>query len=199
MKKLAGLMVATAALVGGAALGAKALFGGAPAYYGTLLDPPLPARDFELESVDGPFRLSDLRGQHVAVFFGYTSCPDVCPMTLARLTAARREVGDLGDRLAIVLVTVDPERDSPERLAEYARAFGDNVYGLTGSPEAIARVATGFGIYYARSEGDTEAGYLVDHTATITVLDPEGRPRMLWAPQLGVDELASDMDTLLKE
>jgi cytochrome oxidase Cu insertion factor (SCO1/SenC/PrrC family) len=72
MKKLAGLMVATAALVGGAALGAKALFGGAPAYYGTLLDPPLPARDFELESVDGPFRLSDLRGQHVAVFFGYT-------------------------------------------------------------------------------------------------------------------------------
>ncbi len=172
---------------------------GAPSYHGSLLDPPLPERDFELVSADGPVRLSELRGRHVAIFFGYTFCPDVCPMTLAKLASARAELGDRGKGLAIVLVTVDPERDTPERLAEYTRAFGDDVLGLTGSPEDIAAVASSFGIFYERREGDTEGGYLVDHSATITVLDREGRPRMLWAPQLGVQELASDMRSLLRE
>lgn len=189
-----------AALAGVAALAAGTFLGGrAPAYHGTLLDPPLEPRDFTLRSADGPVRLSDLRGRYVAVFFGYTSCPDVCPTTLARLTAARREAGVAGDRLAILLVTVDPERDSPERLAEYAAAFGPGVLGLTGSPGEIARVATEFGIYYERVEAGSAAGYLVDHTATVTVLDPEGRPRLVWGPQLGAAELAADIRGLLKE
>ena len=193
----------------------------APQYHGTLLDPPLPAHDFTLQSADGPVRLKDLRGDYVAVFFGYTSCPDVCPMTLARLATALRALGPDAQGMRVVMITVDPERDTPERLAQYTAAFGPEFIGLTGTPDEIASVAARFGIFYARAgaepagatatadepaggaeaaggAAETAAGYLVDHSATVTVLDPEGRPRLIWSPTLGAEELAEDMRTLLR-
>src|SRR5690606_23946565 len=193
----------------------------APQYHGTLLDPPLPAHDFTLQSADGPVRLEDLRGDYVAVFFGSTSGPDVCPMTRARLATALRALGPDAQGMRVVMITVDPERDTPERLAQYTAAFGPEFIGLTGTPDEIASVAARFGIFYARAgaepagatatadepaggaeaaggAAETAAGYLVDHSATVTVLDPEGRPRLIWSPTLGAEELAEDMRTLLR-
>lgn len=168
-------------------------------YFGTLVEPTFPAKDFTLQSADGDVSLSDFRGRHVVLFFGYTSCPDVCPMTLARVTAAARAVGpEAEEEVQVVLITVDPERDSPARMAEYTRAFGPNVIGLSGSPEDIASVASAYGIHYAKAEGSSETGYLVDHSATVTVIDREGGVRLLWSPMHGVDELESDIRALLR-
>ena len=94
-------------------------------------------------------------------------------------------------------MSVDPERDTPERLAAYTAAFGENVIGLTGTPEQVASVASAYGIHFAKRESESEIGYLVDHTATVTVLDRDGRVRLLWPPTLEPDEIASDLRILL--
>ena len=99
-------------------------------FSGTLVEPTFPAKDFTLQSADGEVSLSDFRGRYVVLFFGYTYCPDVCPMTLARVTAAARAVGpEAEEEVQVVMITVDPERDSPARMAEYTKAFGPNVVG----------------------------------------------------------------------
>jgi len=165
--------------------------------HGTLLDPPLPARDFELTSAAGPVRLSDLRGKIVVVFFGYTFCPDVCPTTMVRLGNAIRQLGGKADDVRVVMVSVDPERDTPERLAEYVGAFHPSFLGLTGTPEQIAEVASAYGIYHAKAEGSAASGYLVDHTATVTVLDRDGRVRLLWPFEVDADAMAADLRALL--
>lgn len=174
--------------------------GGEPvSYAGTLVEPTFPAKDFTLQSADGEVSLSDFRGRYVVLFFGYTYCPDVCPMTLSRVTTAIQAIGpDAEENVRVVLITVDPERDTPARITEYAAAFGPNVVGLTGSPEDIAGVASAYGIHYAKSEGSGETGYLVDHSATVTVVDREGGVRMLWSPMHGPDELESDLRALLR-
>src|SRR5690625_2939132 len=143
--------------------------------YGTLIEPPLPAADFTLTSADGPVRLADLKGKVVVLFFGYTLCPDVCPMTLARLGQALEQLGDDAERVQVIMVSVDPERDTPERLKEYVRAFHPSFIGVTGTEEELAAVAATYGVYFATAEGSDATNYLVDHTATTTVLDRQDR------------------------
>jgi protein SCO1 len=170
----------------------------APSYHGMLLEPPLPAREFTLQGAAGPLGTEQLRGSYAVLFFGYTSCPDVCPTTLARLAASIRQAGPRAEReVRVVMVSVDPERDTAARLAAYTSAFGPQFQGVTGAPEEIARVASAYGIAYMRSDTETAAGYLVDHTSTLIVLDPQGRMRLLWSPVTTVDEMASDLRTLL--
>lgn len=164
---------------------------------GTHLSPPMPAAEFTLESADGPVSVSDFRGRAVALFFGYTSCPDVCPTTLLRLRSALDALGEKRSEVQVVFISVDPERDTPARASAYARAVDPGFVGLSGAPEAIAGVASKYGIYYARAEGSEATGYLVDHSATITVLNPDGKVELLWSPTVTAEQMAADLDALL--
>ena len=133
--------------------------------------------DFTLDSAAGPVRLSDLRGQAVLIYFGYTACPDICPTNLISIAHALRTLQPAElERTRVLFVSVDPERDDPERLAGYVAYFHPNVLGLTGTPEQLAEVARRYGAAYRRID-DTGSvmGYLIDHSASTYVIDPSGR------------------------
>jgi protein SCO1/2 len=130
---------------------------------------------FLLTGSDGkPFSSEQLEGKPYALFFGFTHCPDVCPTTLARLARLRKQIGKGDDSFAIVLVSVDPERDTPAEMARYAGLFGTPVIALTGSTPAIEGIKQLFGVY---SEKVPQAGgdYAVDHTATTFLIDAKGK------------------------
>lgn len=128
---------------------------------------------FLLTGTDGkPFSSEQLAGKPYALFFGFTHCPDVCPTTLARLARLRKQVGKGEDAFAIVLVSVDPERDTPAEMARYAGLFGTPVIALTGSTPAIEGVKALFGVYSEKVPQD--GGYNVDHTATTFLIDAKG-------------------------
>lgn len=166
---------------------------------GMLMDPLAPVNDFSLTAAGGkPVRLSDFRGKLVALYFGYTYCPDVCPTTLAELAAGMRDLGADAQQVQVIFISVDPARDTPERLADYVANFDPSFIGITGSPEAIAAVATPLGIYYQAHEGTAATGYLVDHTATVMVLDRQGRLRLLLPFGTTGAQAASDLRALLR-
>lgn len=199
-------LLGTSAATAGLAAMALVLFlrpparGAADAYR---LPSPLPAPDFELTSDAGtPLRLGDLSQDGLVVlFFGYTHCPDLCPTTLADLTRARGQLGREADRVRILLVTVDPARDDPAQLADYVRRFGPGITGLTGSAEALRRVAAD---YLAFAEpapvmpGMAPGAVLFDHTARSFVV--KGRQvLMTFPPQTPVADIATGLSILLRE
>jgi protein SCO1/2 len=134
-------------------------------------------------TIGGPFTLTDqngntvteaaLKGHPSAIFFGYTFCPDVCPTTLFEMTGWLDKLGPDADKLGVYFVSVDPERDTQEMLSEYLTAFDPRITGLTGSPEAIAEIIKGYRVF-ARKVPLDSGGYLMDHTATIYLLDSNG-------------------------
>jgi len=130
---------------------------------------------FSLVGSDGqPFSSSRLAGKPAAIFFGFTNCPDVCPTTLARLANLRKQLGRGDDGFSIVFITVDPERDRPEDVGRYAGLFNTPIIGLTGSPAQVERVKKQFGVYSAKVP-TPGGGYSVDHTATVFLLDRNGK------------------------
>jgi protein SCO1/2 len=162
------------------------------------LPEPLTAPTFELLSHTGEAVSSEsFPGKLLVVFFGYTSCPDVCPLTLSKLGQAFREMGETGERVQVVLVSVDPGRDSPARLASYLSNFHPSFLGLTGSEEEVRKVADGFGAYFAR-QGEGE-GYTVDHTARAFVVHPDGTIPLTFPVTATPGEMARDLTTLLEE
>ena len=164
-----------------------------------LMDPLAPVNDFSLTAAGGkPVRISDFRGKLVALYFGYTYCPDVCPTTLAELAAGMRDLGADAQQVQVIFISVDPARDTPERLADYVANFDPSFIGITGSPEEIAAVATPLGIYYQAHEGTAATGYLVDHTATVMVLDRQGRLRLLLPFGTTGAQAASDLRALMR-
>ncbi len=172
-------------------------------FSGTLLQNDDPAYDFELRSDRGTVRLSDFRGKWVLLFFGYASCPDVCPTTLADLARVMELLGEDADQLQVIMISVDPYRDTPERLGQYVRAFHPSFLGLTGTPEEIAEVAARYGIYYNYPEGTPESGYVVEHTAATLLVDPEGNLRMIFPSLFGPDaltpeQMAADLKYLMR-
>ncbi|MCC6628642.1 MAG: SCO family protein [Chloroflexi bacterium] len=157
---------------------------------------PLP--EVTLTGTDGqPVRLGDLQGKLVVLYFGYTFCPDACPMTLAKLAQARAQMGEPAKDVQVVMVTVDPERDTPEVLQHYVTRFDPSFIGLTGRPEEIAAAASTFGVYYKKNEGSVATGYLVDHTAVAMVVDRGGRLRLILPHELDGGQIASDLKALL--
>ena len=166
-------------------------------YVGTHLSPAMPAADFTLQSDDGTVSISDFEGRAVALFFGYTSCPDVCPTTLLRLSSALDRLGEKRSEVQVVFVSVDPERDTPDRASRYAESVDPSFVGVSGSPDEIADVAAKYGIYYEKVEGSDATGYLVDHSATITVLNEAGNVELLWSPTVTAEEMAADLETML--
>lgn len=131
--------------------------------------------DFSLESSEGPFHLKDLRGKVVLIYFGYTFCPDICPTNLAMMAQALNALSaEELQRVQGVFVSVDPERDSLEHLAAYTDHFHPAIIGVTGSPEELARIAKQYGAAYRKVEGESEGGYLVDHSSNTFVVAPDG-------------------------
>ena len=140
---------------------------------------------------------SDFPGKILVVFFGYTSCPDVCPLTLSHLSRAFGKMGEEGERVQLLLITVDPARDTPARLHQYLEAFHPSFLGLTGSEEDIREVADAFGAFFARNgEGDS---YTVDHTARTFVIDPSGRIPLTFPVTATAGEMARDLAIILEE
>lgn len=140
---------------------------------------------FTLTGSDGqPFPSSKLNGKPAVAFFGFTHCPDVCPTTLARLVKLRRQLGQGDDALSIVFITVDPERDRPAEVGSYAGLFNAPVVGLTGTPAQIEQVKKQFGVYSAKVE-QPGGGYSVDHTATVFLMDRDGKFVATLSPEEG--------------
>jgi len=142
--------------------------------------------------------LRDVQGKWTLLYFGYTFCPDVCPTTLADLKAMNTALGDKADKAQVVFVTLYPARDTPERLDAYLNAFDPSFMGLTGTPAAIDAAATEFGVYYQKREVEGAGGYLVDHTSTVSVLDPKGRLRMVFPYGVAGADIAADLKYLMR-
>jgi protein SCO1/2 len=144
-----------------------------------------------------PRKLEDFRGKAVVVFFGFTHCPDLCPTTLADASQAIRQLGADAERVQVLFVTVDPERDTRELLAKYVTAFDPSFLGLYGDAAATQRAAKEFKVYYEkRKTGDT---YSVDHSGQSYVIDPQGRLRLFVRHDRIASDLPEDLRTLLKQ
>ncbi len=156
-------------------------------------------RDFALTDHNGrPRTLADYRGKAVVVFFGYTQCPDVCPTTLATLAEAMKALGPDADRVQVLFVTVDPERDTQALLAQYVPAFDPRFVGLYGDAAATERVAKEFKVIYQKQPGATPASYTVDHSAGVFVFDPQGRLRLYLSHGQPPDVYVHDLRELLR-
>jgi protein SCO1/2 len=155
-------------------------------------------RELHLTDHNGtPRTLADFRGKVLVVFFGFTHCPDVCPTTLADVSQALNQLGPQRQRVQVLFVTVDPERDTREALAKYVTAFDPGFLGLYGDEAATRKAAQEFKIYFEkRKAGDS---YSVDHSGQSYVIDPQGRLRLLVRPERIGADLAPDLRTLLEE
>jgi protein SCO1/2 len=142
--------------------------------------------------------LDDFRGKAVVLFFGFTHCPDVCPTTLADMAQVKRKLGPLGERVQVLFVTVDPERDTLDKLAKYVPAFDPSFLGLRGSLEDTRAVAREFKIYFEKRPGATPGEYTIDHSAQSYVIDPQGRLRLFVRHERIGEDLAPDLRTLLE-
>jgi protein SCO1 len=152
------------------------------------------ARQFELTDHNGRKRtLADFKGKAVAVFFGFTQCPDVCPTALAELAKVRSGLGKDADKLQVIFVTIDPERDTPAVLKSYLANFDPQALGLAGSLEQTAATAKEFKVFYAKVPGTTAGSYTMDHTAGSYVFDAQGKIRLFVRhgtdPQLLIGDL----------
>jgi protein SCO1/2 len=156
-------------------------------------------RDFALSDPAGaPRTLADYRGKAVVVFFGYTQCPDVCPTTLAALAEAMKKLGAEADRVQVVFITVDPERDTPELLAKYVPSFDPRFVGLRGDADATARTAREFKVIYQKQPGVAPGSYSMDHSAGAYIFDPQGRLRLYVGHSQTPEVFAHDLHELLK-
>jgi protein SCO1/2 len=156
-------------------------------------------REFSLTDPAGKTRtLADFRGKAVVVFFGYTQCPDVCPTTLATLAETMKLLGPDADRVQVIFVTVDPDRDTAALLSEYVPAFDKRFVGLRGDADATERVAKEFKVIYQKQPGATPTTYTMDHSAGLFLFDPQGRLRLYARHGEGPDALASDLRELLR-
>jgi protein SCO1 len=169
-----------------------------PEFKGTLMPDPAPAPPFTLTTAAGqPVSLSDLAGEVVLLYFGYTFCPDVCPATMSDLRRVLEEVNR--DDLQVLFISVDPGRDTPEIAHAYASGFHHNFVGLSGTPEEIAAAAAGWGVFYELGEPDASGNYPVDHTARIFVVDKAGRYRLSYPFETPVEDIIADANILLEE
>ena len=178
------------------------LFGKPENFRGTTYVEPYPsASEFLLTREDGTnFQLSEKRGDIVLLFFGYTSCPDVCPTTLAELNQALGKLSEEdAERVQVVFVTVDPARDTPERAQAYVNHFNTSFIGLSGTEEELSKVWDDYGVFREIVDGESAAGYILNHTARVTLIDVEGNLRVSFGFDMPVDDIVHDLKLILKE
>lgn len=156
-------------------------------------------KDFALTDHHGKVRtLSDFKGKAVVLFFGYTHCPDVCPTTMVEWKAVMEQLGPDADRVQVMFVTVDPERDTQQLLAQYVPAFDQRFLGMRPADEAaLQKIAKDFKVYYAKVPGSAPGNYTMDHSAGSYVFDPEGRLRLFIRHGQGTDPIVHDLKQLL--
>lgn len=155
--------------------------------------------DFTLTSAQGPVSLSDFRGKVSVLYIGYASCPDVCPTALAVLTQSLKQL-DAEEREQVqgIFISVDPERDTPEKLAEYAAFFSPRIIGVTGSQDQIDQVVRQYGAFYRKVDmKDSAMGYAVDHSSRLYLIDREGRLVQTLLHNSSPQELTQGLQTLL--
>ncbi len=169
-------------------------------YQGSLIDPPLPAADFALDATDGSvFQLSEQRGKVVLLFFGYTRCPDVCPTTLYDFKQIIQSLGEQAQDVRFVFVTVDSQRDSLAHLGDYVQAFDPQITALSGSLEALEAVYADYGVFIQKNDLGSAAGYLIDHTARVYVIDADGNLSLTFPFGMEAEAMADDIAHLLEE
>lgn len=177
-------------------LGAMLAFGviGPREFHGMVIQSPHPVDNFTLTTANNDdVTLRDFRGKVVMLYFGYTYCPDVCPATSSELKQAMAELGDRAKDVQVIMVSVDPERDTPDDIDEYAKYFNPTFIGVTGTEAEILAATTPLGIYYQAHEGSAATGYLVDHTATVTLIDKEGYIRVVYPFGTTGSQFAEDL------
>ena len=169
-------------------------------FRGTLYEPALPAPEIELtQGNGGSFKLSEMRDNVILLFFGYTSCPDVCPTTLSEMKRVLVEMGADAEQVQVVFVTVDPERDTPQKLQEYVSIFNPAFIGLSGSREDLEKVWSDYGVYREEEELPNSAtGYLVNHTARVYLIDRDGNLRLSYSYGTPTDDFVHDLKILSK-
>ena len=156
------------------------------------------ARDFQLTDHNGKARtLADFRGKVVAIFFGYTHCPDVCPTTLSDFAMAMKRLGKDAEKVQVIFVTVDPERDTRTLLAQYVPAFHPSFLGMYTTPVMTQALASEFKLFYQKQAIDKRGRYAVDHSAGTYIYDPQGRVRLYMAYGQGPEAIAHDIAQLL--
>lgn len=166
----------------------------------TVIDPPKAVTDFMLTNQNGDtVHLSDFKGKTVLMAFGYTHCPDVCPITLARFKQIKEKLGDTRDQVAFVWISVDGARDTPQRIAEYLTMFDPAFNGLTADSEAVRTIISEYGGLFQinNAGGMKKDNYTVDHTASHFLLDAEGRWIRTYSYTSAVDTIVTDMLKLL--
>ena len=168
-------------------------------FAGAVLESAEPLPDFTLTGANGPVSLSDFRGQYVFLYFGYMFCPDFCPTTMSKLAKVHRDLGDDAERMQVIMVSVDPERDTPDALAKYAAAFNPTFMGITGSKEEIDRTGEPYGLFYQRNEGSAATGYLVDHSTRTFLIGPDGRALVAYPHDATAEAMVADLQWLLKQ
>ena len=178
------------------ALVALAACGRQHAFQGTLYDPVIPAPEFEAVAPDGqPFTISDLRGKVVLLFFGYTACPDICPMTLSEMIQVYHELGDRAQDVAVLFVSLDPERDTPEQIGAYVTAFHPDFQGVHVPAERLDEVKQAYGVFSEKrvmDPNESATGYLIDHTGWLYVIDPQGNLREVFSLDATPEQIAAD-------
>ncbi|MEP0337066.1 MAG: SCO family protein [Alphaproteobacteria bacterium] len=173
-----------------------------------LADSPRTGTTSEVK-IGGPFTLTDhtgrqmtekdFQGKAMLIFFGYTYCPDVCPTSLTEISAAMDKLGPLADKVVPILVSVDPERDTPAVLKDYVAHFHPSIVGLTGTPEQIKQTAKAYRVYYAKvtdKDGDKDA-YLMDHSSVIYLMGPDGKFLTHFSTQTDAETMAAKIKSLL--
>jgi protein SCO1/2 len=170
-------------------------------FNGTLYNPAIDAP--ELVGIDqegNPFRLSDLEGRVTLIFFGYTFCPDICPTTMGLMKRVAADLGTRADELAVVFVTIDPERDTPEQLNAYMGAFNEAFIGVNLDEAALEQAKVDFGVYAEKRVLDasqSSAGYLMDHTGWIYVIDEQGQMREVFGTDASAEAILEDVRFLM--
>jgi len=199
MKKLAlgGLIAAVVLAIAGADMFLQAY-----KFRGTVIDPPMAAPNFTLKDQNGqPFQLGDQHGKIVLMFFGYTNCPDVCPTTLLQFKQARAQLGNQADRVRFVFVTVDPDRDTADKMKTYLSAIEPAIIGLGGSQAELEPVWKAYGVYRQKQPGQSPNDYadLLEHSSRVYLMDAQGNLRLTYDFGVTADDMVQDVKYLLRK
>lgn len=167
-------------------------------FAGTILQSPEPAYNFTLNGPDqATVSLSDFRGKVVLLFFGYTHCPDVCPTTLHEESKVLDLLGRQAEKVQPIFISVDPERDSPQRLKAYLNNLDGRIIGITGDLKVINEITTQYGVFFQKRIISADGNYLVDHTATTFLVDQNGYLRVIYAYAAPARGIAEDVKYIL--
>jgi protein SCO1/2 len=201
MKKLLSVLAACALTVSLSGCDKAASTAGskpAPSFQSTDVSGLDYAKGFSLVDHTGkPRTLADFKGKVTLVFFGYTQCPDVCPTTMAEMASVMQKLGPQADAVQVLFITLDPERDTQQLLAQYVPAFDKRFIGLRGTPEQTAKTAKDFKVFYAKVPGEDPKTYTIDHMAGTYVYDRDGHLRLYIKRDQGADSIVHDIRQLL--